>query len=198
MLTKEKTILGITENSFTIENVLSSFQKFQAKKTSDRKAVTWAKNSLLLYLITEEIKKNNKIEISIPWSFSCSSCNGLGFTMELSKVELAVPCVSCNGIGWFSTICRKCNNGTDKNGKQCHVCNGTGRYIYKKTIHYEGIPCKCCEGKGTTKKQIVNIKPPVECKVCRGTGKVKTANNPVLSEQVIKKLFPSRTVVISP
>jgi len=181
--------ISIPNEVLTPEIVFKAFNEVENKK-----GLTWKKNGLLFHLIEKHFKPGSVYTINVPSINSCEPCGGLGFSVEVSKIEIAVSCNPCNGTGWVCKPCNRCNGTGLKDNVPCKVCKDhPGTYIFKKTHYYEGNECEICKGKGTKKNIVSSLNPPIECKVCKGSGKNRyRAKNPVLSEEIVARLFPSK------
>jgi len=96
----------------------------------------------------EQAAKGTEIDLEIPKTEVCESCNGTGAEPGTSPER----CSACGGKGQLYR-----SQGFFTISTTCHVCKGTGQVIKK--------PCKKCRGQGTTvrKKQIkVKIPPGVD------------------------------------
>ena len=143
-----------------------------------------AKNNLLIHMIESTQNKNPQIFVK----HICKKCNGLGFDVGIFTT-INVKCPDCKGTGWFTTECRTCK-GTGKIGEvPCYTCKGSGIYVYRETFNFPGKKCLRCNGEGMVKVLAQKIEDIKICPSCEGTGIFKTAENPVIEEELGKVLL---------
>lgn len=98
----------------------------------------------------EEAAFGKTVELNIPRTEKCSSCNGTGAAKGTHPEE----CPECHGSGQVQ-FTQNTPFGRMVNQRPCSRCNGTGQII--KT------PCKDCHGKG-----IKSVRSKVEVKIPAG------------------------------
>jgi len=97
-----------------------------------------------LEITLEQAYAGAKVQIEVPASLTCESCEGTG-AKPGSQPE---TCRSCNGAGRM-----RAQNGFFSIERTCPRCNGAGRVI--------GDPCKDCRGAGQARKaQTLEVQIP--------------------------------------
>jgi hypothetical protein len=208
-------VLGFRSGPYTETEILTHFYNLVIPKLENKtKNLTKfidAKNLLLRAQIENQVEKNGKFELNIPFRNICKNCGGTGeryrffpkqIDVKCNKCEngeLIISCPACKGTGRYvkesgnlkiNVKCNKCHKINKETGKKEPVVfdEKTGNFLVGKIK----VKCRFCRGSGTFSKPVLDsyIRTTTPCKVCGGKGfhfhTVKEPDNPVISQDLGK------------
>lgn len=160
------TILNMESSTGDPAFVLSSFKKMWDDNPQTENLIL-AKNTILRYIVSQQMKDKRYFSIISPFEKSCISCRGTGEIYKFNKKPADVRCPVCLGT-------KKVNNAT------CSRCLGKGKI--KKVFYDHNLksttPCKKCNGLGFVAPRSFSKQP----------FKSKTIGTPVISSNTADAL----------
>jgi DnaJ-class molecular chaperone len=125
------------------------------------------KNIILSEILLNDPNKFKRKHIHYPMNCKCLG----GIQLKKEIVYTKSPCKNCLGSGIRTEHCKNCKGTGKKDGKNCPICRGKGRYqFFKSKSRKEDKPCSKCQGRGSTLVESKIGYRTEWCFICDGLG----------------------------